>query len=358
MEDKVSAAEKRQVEILKKYHEVDEENKIVKVELHYAKASDIICGELSSKEKPIFGAYIIENIHELLNRFPRKYTLDLSFSIGDYEEYSPHSLIDSLSDTLELEQYRTQRKVKRTWILALALLLIGVGMLVFLTVFKKLGIIGDVTLSDKVFDYVLDTAACVFIWECVSQLFIYPAEFVVTNTEVFHGFHAVSFNDNQGNVLSRITKAEICSKWVVDDKRQRLGKIFLICTGGLHCMLGVIALINFFIEIPNIPFNQPGTVASVIVLCAVSALQIIYGIGSISRFNGKGPFKRIVYLFSFLLFLGYIVTLILIIINAVQGTYLSATAIVSFVAGLIATSLNHLGCIWTSENYKHRHKNK
>lgn len=336
----------RQLEILGKYHEIDETNKVIHVKLHYEKATDIILSDMGDKEHPMFGRDIIERVSDILNTFPKDYKIDLDLKIDDYEGYDPSLLLHALSDNFELEHYRTQKQTKKTWLLVMILLFIGVGLLLLLTVLKETNVIGE-SLGDLVFDYFIDTAACVFMWEAVSQLFIYPAEFVVTNAKVFSLFSGVKFLDKKGNIVAEANKNSVFSELVADSGKKKIGNVFLITTGSVHLILGFVAIANFLVEMRKIKFDQSQIVAYITIMLIVAAVEVIYGIGSINRFRENGPFKNLIFALSIVLMILYIGYAITTGINAANGLHISASIIVSLSVGLLATILNFVGCIFT-----------
>lgn len=101
MKNNILFENKRQIELLEKYYNIDNENKIISIDLHYQKVSDILLTNEGNINYPLFKNEIIETVNNAIKRTPRDFKINIVFDIEDYENYNPKQIIESFNDTLE-----------------------------------------------------------------------------------------------------------------------------------------------------------------------------------------------------------------------------------------------------------------
>lgn len=63
----------RQLLLLKKYYQVDEENKIISINVHYDKASDFLNTSIGNNNNPIIRDEALENVNSIIQSIPVVY---------------------------------------------------------------------------------------------------------------------------------------------------------------------------------------------------------------------------------------------------------------------------------------------
>lgn len=128
---------KRQIELLEKYYNIDNENKIISIDLHYQKVSDILLTNEGNINYFLFKNEIIETVNNAIKRTPRDFKINIVFDIEDYENYNPKQIIESFNDTLELGQYSARRGKQLKNLIASILILVGIILLFFMIIGKN-----------------------------------------------------------------------------------------------------------------------------------------------------------------------------------------------------------------------------
>ena len=165
----------RQLLLLKKYYQVDEENKIITINVHYDKASDFLNTSIGNNNNPIIRDEALENVNNIIQSIPVVYKVRINFDIKDYENYNPKNIIQSFNDTLELNQYTSRRLRQRKNLIAATLILVGVILLCFMVIGKNKIWFGE-GIKAEVIAETINIAAWVFVWEAVSMLFLEKSE--------------------------------------------------------------------------------------------------------------------------------------------------------------------------------------
>ena len=80
---------KREIDLLNKYYEIDNENRVVTMPLHYEKASDLINNKIISKDNYLFDYEELTAINDMIRRIPVMYKVNIDIQIDDYEDYDP-----------------------------------------------------------------------------------------------------------------------------------------------------------------------------------------------------------------------------------------------------------------------------
>ena len=87
----------RELELYRKYYEVDEENRIVHIVLHYETADELLEKDVSTFEKPQVKHEILERMSDLVRNIPETYRCDISLEIKDYQGYSSEKRNNSIN---------------------------------------------------------------------------------------------------------------------------------------------------------------------------------------------------------------------------------------------------------------------
>ena len=161
----------RQIELLKKHYDIDETNKIAKINLRYEKATDVLVEDLGKNEHPQFEWDVIERVNNVIDTLPYGYRVDIEFSIEDFQEYTPKTIVESFNDELELNSFGVRKSRTKTWLVVSILVITGIVLLIFMFLGSSLGWFGSGTKEDIIVE-IIDIAAWVFILEAVSMIFL------------------------------------------------------------------------------------------------------------------------------------------------------------------------------------------
>lgn len=215
----------RQLLLLKKYYEVDEDNKIVTVDIHYDKASDFLNTNVGNIENPIIRDDALENVNNIIQNIPVAFKVKINFNIKDYEGYDSKNIIQSFNDTLELNQYTSRRNRQKKNLIAASLILVGVILLCFMVIGKNLNWFGEDTKAEVIAE-IINIAAWVFVWEAVSMLFLEKSEQKIFALRIRTRVSEIVMLENEtGKILSRESAQSIFGKWENEGNLKRYGKL-------------------------------------------------------------------------------------------------------------------------------------
>lgn len=296
----LTPAKSRQIELLKKYYEVDDENRIVKVTLAYEKASELFVTDYASETHPEFKSEILSRVSEILSRVPIEYKVELSFAIDDYEEYDPKELLESFNDLVELNHYDVINESKKKSLKIAFLLVAGIISLILMIAGNHNGWFGEEPYNDLISE-IIDIVGWVFIWEAVSIMFLSPSEERLRTVKLRARVSSVFFKDGNTNEIKANEKCEeIFEDWVGDSRTKKASKELLLISGSGFLAIAASNLISGFADLSK-SYSEYSTlfiVLYVIFILASSAFMVIAGIGAISSYLGKGPFRKTVGFFA------------------------------------------------------------
>jgi len=329
MKNSYLEVKKRQIEILKKYYEVDEEKKIVTVPINYEKASDMLYNEVSIKS-PRFNDDIFHEVRDIIDRVPFDYKVNVDYIVDDYEDYKASEIMESMNDGMELENYSLVKQSKHKWLVSAVLVLIG-----FLVLFLKVSAVFTNFISDSsgkaVFDEIMDITGWVFIWEAVSTMFLSPTDEQMTSTAIKFRVSNFSFKDKNGNVLAQETIEEASNRWIGETKVKRFGRVCLLVSGVAFCGL---AFANLFIALKTTFFDTEFmeqeyaviiATAIIFIVAHLVAFQILGGLSAISRYRGRGFLIRGTGVFAILLGLAMVTLVVFAIVLKRPSVIISAS---------------------------------
>ncbi len=290
----------RQIELLSKYYEIDEENKVVKVTLAYEKASELFVTDYASEEHPEFKEEILSRVSDILSRIPLDYKADLSFAIDDYEGYDPNKLLESFNDLVEMNNYEGFVDGRKKGLRIALLLIAGIISLVLMISGTKGGWFGEDSTKDLITE-IIDIIGWVFIWEAVSIIFLSPNEEKIRSVKLKTRVNSISFKDgNNGKILTEEKGLKAFESWHGESKTKRASKSLLLISGSGFLAVATSTLISGISDISS-NASSYGTVtlisylAFTILFCG---FMIVSGIGAISSYLDRGPLKKAVPYFA------------------------------------------------------------
>ncbi len=281
-----TSVSKRQLELLRKRYDIDEENKIIKITLRYEKASDVLMSHIGKKENPPFNPDVVDTINKLIESVPLNYKAEIHFDIKDYEGYDPHNIMQSFNDVLELRQYSARRGRKNRWLISTILVLIGIVCLFLLATGKVNGWFGE-GINSEIITEIIDITGWVFVWEAVSLMFLEPTEQATFTLKMREKVAFVSFNAESGEEL-RENEDEIFSNWREEGRLKNIGRVMLLGSSAAFVALAFFAVFNLISSISSFKEMSAGSIVgySIFAFCVI-VFNLIAGFGGLMKYSGK-----------------------------------------------------------------------
>lgn len=328
----------RQMSLLSKYYDVDEENKVVTIPLKYEKATDIVDTTLRDK-----GDYLIDEdaMTELVKKasaIPIIYKIKYSIEIDDYEGYDPNKLLNNINNCIELNHYNQGRERRWNKVLAIFLLVIGVSLIIFNVTAKNAEWYGDIAYET------LDIVSWVFIWEATSVAFLRPSELDLNSKRIIRRMYGLELLDSNLNVLATENTFDDNKEWANPPGIEKFAKGLLLYSGAALMVSSIYALINViyaFVVVVSNPTSETGLALIILsVQIVIYTLTLLAGISAITTYLGRGPFRsKARYLFLFILALLFALETYLIITEGLSSnastTILLLSSALFYVIGMI-----------------------
>lgn len=338
MKNNILFENKRQIELLEKYYNIDNENKIISIDLHYQKVSDILLTNEGNINYPLFKNEIIETVNNAIKRTPRDFKINIVFDIEDYENYNPKQIIESFNDTLELGQYSARRSKQTKNLIAAILILIGIILLFFMIIGNNNNWFKEGIKSDIISE-VIDIAAWVFIWEAVTMLFLEQPEQnklallirrkVVQITMLKSGIKEPLYVENTNSIFNN---------WEDESKIKKFGRNCLLISSSAFLFLAIFNIYNLFSILLKNDLSTPKIIISVIVTIISCVISILAGLGGIFKYIGK---KNI--LANFVQQYAIFLTIIIIINIVINSIYFNYVGLISIIPSFIINILYIIG---------------
>ncbi len=366
----------KELDLYKKYYEVDEENKLIRFVLHYESASELIESKLTqSKEKPIIKYEVLSDISSMIRSLPETYRADVTLDIKNLEGYKSELLMEAIKDSIEFSRFRSEKKVKKNWVLASMFTLIGLIILLVSAFITSFAAEWSNTTNGNIVKEILDIAAWVFIWEAVSILFISSTEESLVENSLRIKLHslAISTPKNESESSFEEDASYLLSEHRFDRvKIKKTGKYLLLLSGFLMIASGIATVFLFLSGMKPIfeslftggingttvvgdttVSNQSLIVAIIIMLLfefLILGIRVLGGAAAVSRFTGKGKLQKFVGPYAIGMLIFYMVIFIVASVkrDLLQSTYVGAFlssvfGIVLNVAYLVGYSMDRLG---------------
>lgn len=330
-EKQLSPKIERQIKIISKYYDIDYENRVINLSLHYNSVDDLFETDFVGKGTPVFKDAVLQRISDIITLFPDEFRADIKLFIDDYKGYEPEKVFESFQDSLEMFHYQVHKEKSFRWIEAVVLALISVGILFV----RKLGLNNSFINDSMLITEMLDITAWVFLWQGVTVLFLNSDTVNEISFNIIRKLKSVTFLDKKKKALVFADQETIEKDWIQVSKKENVSKKMLIISGAISFATGVTSVADTVQSL----FTEgifSTVLSSIVVIVAFtsSVLAILGGIGAISLFREKGPFQKmvpvlaIVYLLSDIILLGASIALM-------AGTSLSLKDIISFIVSLV-----------------------
>ena len=295
----------REMKVLKKYYDVDVENKVVTIPFKFEKASDIIDDMVIVKDDFIIKEDVIKAIEDKVMSIPISYRVKIELQINDYEGIDPKKLLTNFNDVIELNRYNQVRERKLNKFVATFLLVLGISIIIVNTTAKTAGWYHDIAFE------ILDIVSWVFIWEATTIAFLTSSEIVINSNKLVKRVASLALKDSSGTILVSEDSFDDAKEWDNTTKAESVGRFFLLFSGAALIATAVLAIVNSFGTV-QLLWSEDEEIKAllaegnsflsllilVIIELVVYLLCLFAGISALTTYLGRGPFRgKIKYFF-------------------------------------------------------------
>lgn len=325
----------RRLELMSHYYDVDTVDKVVRLDMRYEKASDLLETNKGLPECPRFSQAAIDEIADAYEDIPTDYSAELDIEAKDFEGYDAKTLLSRFNDALEINNYRAQKDRLKNRIQALVLILTGLVFLLVMGFGSVNGWFGpEGEESVAIITEILDITAWVFIWEAVTLLFLNPSESGLLGVKILSKTKMVRFySADKDDPVAEEDGTQIVKKWEGESNLSRFAKVSLLISSGALIAIGIATFFSTCVHIATADPRPEHWAAYLIVTGVSMALQVLGGIAGLSYYAGKKKFHHFAYFYVWL----DLVTVILMIVGWASGdnANFSVPAIASLVFDIL-----------------------
>ena len=297
-----SPVKARQVELLKKYYDVDEEKQTVDIKLGYDQASDLFTDDYASENHPEVSHDIVDRVSEVIGRVPTDYKTNVKLQINDLEGHSPETVLESFNDAVELSHYSVHKETKGKWLKIAMLIIAGLLFLIFMNVGDACGWFGEAEDSyTKTMVEFIDIIGWVFLWESVTIIFLSPSEEKIRTMRLKRRVNSISILDKDGNTLICEDSSTTFGRWAEETRLSKVSKYCLLIAGAGYIGVGGSSLIygiKMFTS-GELKVNSELTGAIITTLIGAAFMTFV-GFAAISEYTGRGRFHKFFNVFAVL----------------------------------------------------------
>jgi len=318
----------RELELYRKYYEVDEENRIVRIVLHYETAEDLLEKDVSTFERPQIKYEILERMSDLVRTVPETYRSDISLEIKDYQGYDSEKLMEAMKDSIEFARYKSDKEIKRNWVIASLFTLVGLVILLVAAFLSSSSFSWTDSTNGAIFKEILDIAAWVFIWEAVTILFISPNPEKIVESSLRLRLRSLSFSKaGRNGILSEGSSYFLDFNPWKKGQRKKAGRYLLLISGFLMIATGIASVFFLFASlsptiqalldgnaIENGDLSREAMIALIVSVSVLSfillGIRILGGVAGVSRFIGRGKLQKFVAPYSIIMLIYHMVAFV------------------------------------------------
>ncbi len=344
----------KELELYKKYYEVDTENRIIKMVFHFDSSLDIVEKETSTPERPRIKHEVLEKISDKVRSIPEMYRADIVLEIKDYGPYSNKQLVESIKDSLSFIHFHSDRDFRRNCVIAALFTLIGLVILLFAAFLSSDSFAWVESTNGTIIKEILDIAAWVFIWEAVSILFISPDPEKLIEKTLKLKMRALTITNPDGS--DSLTSDEAYFHDAYPWRRlqiKKIGRYLLLISGFLMIATGITSVFFLFSSLipefravingENATFQGNNMsvaqmmfvmIFAVIISVVLLALRIVGGIAGVYKFNGRGKLQKFVAPYAIIMLVYHTISFVVLSLGG------SSTAVGSWLSNGFSTALN------------------
>lgn len=337
----------RQLEVLSKYHEIDYDERIISITFCSKELSEYLDPTLSTKEVPYFSKALLGKISDVSHSVPSDFNIKINLQIDDYCGYDPEVVKNSLSDAFELFAYDVRVETNKLGIRTASLVFIAITLFAWLFFICYSKIFFTYNSEDPnsrlVYEIVFGVGSAL-LWQAAYFVFLPQSDYASIYYSILDRVKYFSLLDKDGNVLVESSQEHMQRHWVHETKKLLFARRILIIVGtGLLCMASY-DLTEVISYGKAMTAGNNAAIYGFLVCLAVVIILIIAGIGSVSFYLGKGPFKSVVPFFAGVSVIFTILATISYIIDGVySGNKINIIGLVVNIL-LIALSVTLLVC--------------
>ncbi len=330
----------KEIELYKKYYEVDEEKKLIRLVFRFNSADEIVEENISTPEKPLIKHSVLEKVSDFLRSLPETYRGDVVLDIKDYGPYKADVLMEAMKDSIEFSHYHSDKEIRRNWVMASLFTLIGLIILLFAAFLSTDTFAWVESTNGAIIKEILDIAAWVFIWEAVSILFLSPSPEKVVENALRIRMHSLSFKNSESVCEENSSYLLDAHPWK-SGKVKKEGRYLLLISGFLMIATGIVSIFFLFtsltpivkeiinggnssiIEDVNLTRSQSIAVLIIATIGSIAVLtfRIIGGIAGVSKFNNRGKFQKMVAPYAIIMLVYHTISFVALSLNGTTAAF-------------------------------------
>ncbi len=284
---------KRQIELLKKKYEIDDEAKIMHISLDYDKVSDLFLNQVGYNGYHEISNDVIDTISNSLGKVPLGYKANIEFRIQDYENYKAETVMESLNDSFEEKHYNGYGESRKKSLQIAFLLLAGILLLILKVSVNNTTWIQD-GMAKEIFLEIIEISGWVFIWESVSILFLSPSEEHIRSIRYKRKLNSISFLDKENNMVFSESSQAIFASWLEEQKIHKVEKYALLIGGTGLMGVGFSSIISGIATANSMNWNEErtATITAFITAIMIAIFYILSGLAAISTYSKRWKIRN------------------------------------------------------------------
>lgn len=330
---------KRQLKLLSQYHEIDYENRIITVTFKGDSIDEYLDLSLSSTEKPCFSKVLLGKISDFSHSVPVEFVINVKLDIKDYKGYDPKDLLNGISDSFEVFAYDMRVESNKISSRTSTLILIGVTLFIWLFALCALKLFGkEESASHNLLHELVFAVGSALLWQAVYFIFLPQDDYSSILYSVLKRVKKIDLC-NGVTLLASVNEEEMKKDWLIEKKNYIYARKLVLAVGtGLLCLASyditeiILTALSFK--------GEANQIASIIIQAICVVFLILYGMGAMSLYYGKGPFKKAVPIFGSISVLLTMLSSVGYIIDMVQKQDPSQSNIVGLIVNIILVALS------------------
>ncbi|MCQ2802023.1 MAG: hypothetical protein MJ222_05315 [Bacilli bacterium] len=316
-EKKITKKVQRQLDLLSKYYEIDTQNNVIIIKLHYAKASELFELDVVTKQTPKFKSEILARISELIESVPSTFKVDFAIKVDDYEGVKVDNISESFKDQLEMFNFQIYKVKSGRMLTAVILALVSVAILFTRQFLLNLKVLDDSILLTEM----LDITAWVFLWEGVSTIFLRSDEYRNVSFNVIDHLKSFGLYDKEDKCLSMMSQEDIKKNWVNISRKEKNGKNLVLIAGAISFTVGIMVLLSIFAECFSANVQWNSFLISAVPRIIAGIIGIIGGLGAYSLYCESGKFQNAVPVIAYIYLIFDVLVAAAVIYSLSQGHF-------------------------------------
>ena len=294
----------RQIEVLKRYYHVDIVERKVIIPYHFKKTSDFVDTTVCGKNNPVINHDFLVSLSNIIHSIPIEFNVSADIIIDDYEGYDKQILLNAIKDDFEIFCYDVNKEKNKNGMRVSILIIFGITVLAWLFFIcsrQWVGKSGD-PLHDLIHEIVYTVGAVVF-WEAIYIIFLPDSEYNSVSFSLLSRINGIALLDKNHYILAEMNEIKMKQSWLVETRMERRSRKLLLAAGTMMLCIAGYSLTTLVAII--LDYNENPTLYSIFIplLIVGNIISILSGIGAVSFYIGKGPFRRMVPFFGVIVLL-------------------------------------------------------